>query len=90
VRQVVSDPQVAARVLAYAGPTTPIAQVDGKIVAGQCDPANCSGLNWEVLVDPMTGRTQVCYHDARRTPGKSIWFLAAGKEEQRAGPCAIG
>lgn len=90
VRATLADPALAARVLDYTGPATPIAQVEGKVVAGNCDARDCSARNWEVLVDLATGAAEVCYHDEAATPGKSVWYLPGGRQERRSGGCAIG
>lgn len=89
VHATVSDPEVAKRVLDYTGPATPIAMVDGKVVAGVCETHNCGGHNWEIFIDTDGGGTEVCYHDESRTPGQSVWYLPGGKREHRPGACSI-
>ncbi|WP_338465934.1 hypothetical protein RXV95_10165 [Novosphingobium sp. ZN18A2] len=89
VKATVEDPAVVAQVLTYTGPPAPIAMVDGKVVAGVCEARNCANHNWEILVDPGSGRTEVCYHDQRKTPGKSVWYSPGGSTEERDGGCSI-
>ena len=43
--------------------------------------AQVGAVQWAVLVDPGSGATGVCYHDAAKTGEKSRWFLADGSEE---------
>lgn len=89
VKSTVSDPAIAARVLDYTGPATPIAMVDGKVVAGVCEAHNCGDHNWEIFIHPDGSGTEVCYYDADKTPGWSVWYLPGGKIERREGPCSI-
>lgn len=90
VKAAVADPARVARVLDYSGPAMPIVLVDGKAVAANCEASDCAARNWEVFVDTATGATEVCFHDEAQTPGKSIWYMPGGRQEQRAGACIIG
>lgn len=71
------------------GPSAPIAMYQGKVGAWSCQQHNCGDHQWTVLVDPQTGATDVCYHNAEQSGDQSRWFLADGKEETRAGNCSV-
>lgn len=85
----VSDPQVRRALHDTAGPSAPIELIDGKVSSWACQAHNCGDHQWMEMVDPATGATDVCYYDAAARPDEARWFLAAGREEWRAGNCTI-
>ena len=82
-------PEDRDRRLRTGGPSAPIATYLGKVGSWGCQVHNCGDHQWAVLVDPRTGETDVCYHNAAKVRGKSRWFLANGAEEIRPGNCAV-
>lgn len=89
IDSIVSDPQVRGDVLHGDGPATPIRMAGGKLVSWACEAHNCNVHEWATLVDPANGAVQICEADEARTPGKSVWFSAAGREVRAIG-CPAG
>jgi hypothetical protein len=89
VRATVTDAAARKAILELEGPASEITLYQGKVAGWACEAHNCGDHQWTVLVDPKTGATDVCYHDAAKLPEKSRWFMAGGKVEQRPGNCII-
>ncbi|WP_157218805.1 hypothetical protein [Flavisphingomonas formosensis] len=71
-----------------AGPSDTIYRKDGKIAAWSCQQHNCGDHNWTLLVDPDGAKAALCYHDAEKSGGGSLWYPAGGGEpEKRDGDC---
>jgi hypothetical protein len=89
IRQTVTDAGVRRAMQSPGGPTAPVATYQGKVGGWGCEQHNCGDHQWAVLVDPRSGATDVCYHNAAQTGTQSRWFLAAGREETRPGNCSV-
>ena len=89
IRRSVTDSSVLEAVKDISGPSALIEMIDGKIASWSCENHNCGDHQWMVMVDPSSGATDVCYHDAAQLANKSRWFLANGRVEQRPGNCTI-
>lgn len=89
LRKSVTDAAVLKAITETPGPTVPIALHEDKISSWACEVHNCGNHQWAIMVDPASGATDVCYHNAEKLQDKSRWFLASGKEEQRDGNCSI-
>lgn len=83
----VKDAAVRKAIATTEGPSAPIEMKGDKVMAWACEAHNCGPHQWAVLIDPRTGAADVCYYDEEADAAKSRWFLAAGKEEKRAGNC---
>src|SRR5690606_38473437 len=79
IRKTVTDAAVRTAMAAPDGPSAPIATYQGKVGSWGCQAHNCGDHQWAVLVDPASGATDVCYHDAAKTGESSRWFLADGR-----------
>ena len=88
-QKTVTDASVLEAMAMPGGPSAPIATYLGKVGSWGCQVHNCGDHQWAVLVDPRTGETDVCYHNAAKVRDKSRWFLANGAEEIRPGNCAV-
>lgn len=89
IRRTVTDAAVRRAMQSPGGPTAPVATYQGKVGGWGCQQHNCGDHQWAVLVDPQTGATEVCYHNAEQTGDASRWFLAGGGEETRPGNCSV-
>lgn len=89
IRKSVTDPAARKAILELPGPAAAIAMMDGKVSAWACQAHNCGDHQWLVMVDPASGATDVCYHNAKLTPGEARWFLATGRQELRTGDCNL-
>jgi len=89
IRRSVTDASVREAIKDTSGPAALIELIDGKVASWACENHNCGDHQWMVMVEPASGATDVCYHDAAKVPGQSRWFLASGKIEQRPGNCTI-
>lgn len=88
VKATVKDADIAAVIVdPAAGPSGPIWQAKGKINAWGCEQHNCGDHQWTVMVKPETGKVDVCYADASKTPGQSRWIFADGRDELRDDSC---
>lgn len=86
INAAVTDAKVRALVLEGDGPSSPITQKDGKVIAWACQAHNCGPHNWTTIVDPVSGAAEICYVDDETAPGKTRWFRN-GKEEIKSDPC---
>jgi hypothetical protein len=89
IRKTVTDAAVRRAMQSPGGPSAPIATYQGKVGSWGCQQHNCGDHQWAVLVDPKTGATDVCYHNAEQTGEASRWFLAGGGQETRPGNCSV-
>ena len=89
IRKTVTDAAIRAAISTPDGPSAPIATYQGKVGSWGCQAHNCGDHQWAVLVDPASGATDVCYHDAAKTGENSRWFLADGRQETRPGNCSV-
>ncbi len=67
------------------GPQTPIFRFGRQIGAWGCEAHNCGGHNWALLVDPVTGRGELCYHDT--SDARPTRWFSGGEVTQRSGDC---
>lgn len=89
INKTVTDPAARKAILEVSGPASPITLYQGKVASWACEVHNCGDHQWTVMVDPKSGATNVCYHNAAKLPGKSRWFMADGTVEQRDGNCSV-
>lgn len=89
IRKTVTDADVRRAMQSPGGPSAPIATYEGKVGSWGCQQHNCDDHQWAVLVDPKSGATDVCYHNAEQTGNASRWFLADGGQETREGNCSV-
>lgn len=89
VAATLTDAAVRKTIAETEGPAAPIEMIDGKVSAWACQAHNCGDHQWMVMVDPASGATDVCYHNAEKLAGQSSWFLAGGKQETRPGNCTV-
>lgn len=66
VAGVVPDADVRALVLGSDVTATPVAMVDGKLVAFGCEPHNCGPHNWAIAIRPDGTDAAVCLYDQDR------------------------
>lgn len=86
VTAAVGDAKVRQLVLTGGGPSSPIAEKDGKILAWACETHNCGPHNWTTMIDAVSGVAEICYVDEEAAPGKTRWFKG-GKEEVGTKAC---
>jgi len=86
IKAAVPDAKIRALVLEAEGPSSPIAQKDGKVLSWACQAHNCGPHNWTTIVDPASGAAEICYVNEEAAPGKTRWFKG-GKEEVKSDPC---
>jgi len=89
IRRSVTEASVLEAIKDTSGPAALIELIDGKVSSWACENHNCGDHQWMVMVEPSSGATDVCYHDAAKLPGQSRWYLASGKVEQRPGNCTV-
>lgn len=89
IRKTVTDADVVRAMQSPGGPSAPIGTYEGKVGSWGCQQHNCGDHQWAVLVDPKSGATDVCYHNAEQAEGASRWFLADGSVETRSGNCSV-
>lgn len=89
IRKTVPDAEVRRALQSSGGPSAPIAVYEGKVGAWGCQQHNCGDHQWAILVDPRSGATDVCYHNAEQMVERSRWYLAEGNEETRLGNCSV-
>jgi len=81
VAAVVPDKQVRDLVLGSDVTATPIALVEGKLVAFGCEPHNCGPHNWAVAIRPDGSDAAVCLYDQDRRVAR--WY------PEKAGPAPV-
>jgi hypothetical protein len=89
IRRSVTDRLVRDAIQDSSGPAALIELINGKVSSWSCENHNCADHQWMVMVEPSSGATDVCCHNAARLPGESLWFQAGGNTEQRPGNCVI-
>jgi len=87
VARVVPDKDVRELVLGSDVTATPIAQVEGKLVAFGCEPHNCGPHNWAIAIRPDGADPAVCYVDQDRRIAR--WY-PEGAAPAPAGGCPSG
>ena len=85
----VGDPIIRRAIRSDAGPQTPIFAAGGRIGSWGCEAHDCGDHNWALLVDPATGKGEVCYHDTAVAGGAARWY-AGGASVTRPGDCPSG
>ena len=67
---------------------TPIFRLGSRIAAHGCEPHNCDGRNWTVLIaaDGNFDAAAVCHHDAETMGDTSRWTTRRGGQ-RRPGAC---
>jgi hypothetical protein len=78
----VTDAALRSAIVRNGGPRTPVFQVGNRIASWGCEAHDCAAHNWTVLIDPATGRGEVCVHEG----GRTLW-RAGGPPEARPGDC---
>lgn len=89
IRKTVTDAAARKAILELEGPASPITLYQGKVASWACEAHNCGDHQWTVMVDPQSGATDVCYHNAAKLPEKSRWFMADGSIQERQGNCPV-
>lgn len=89
IRATVTDAAVRRTITTLEGPSAPIGTYQGKVGSWACEQHNCGDHQWTVLVDPTSGATDVCYHNAAQAADSSRWFIAGGRQETRPGNCQV-
>lgn len=90
VTATVPDGRIRAWVFEKAGPQSPIALKDGRLLAWGCEAHNCGAHNWTIVIDPAGTAAELCYFDEGTDPGSARWYLAGGKTEMRKDSCPSG
>lgn len=80
--QAVTDPALRRAVVRADGPRTPIFRAGNRVASWGCEAHNCGDHNWTLLVDPATGKGELCAHEG----GRTLW-RAGGPPETRPGDC---
>lgn len=78
----VTDAKLRRTIVRNGGPRTPVFRVGARIASWGCEAHDCGDHNWTVLVDPATGRGEVCVHEG----GRTRWH-AGGPPVMRSGDC---
>lgn len=78
-----TDATLRRAIVHNAGPRTPIFRVGARIATWGCEAHNCGIHNWTLLVDPASGKGEVCQHDG----GTSSRWYAGGAPVTRPGDC---
>jgi hypothetical protein len=79
----VTDAALRRAVVRNQGPRTPIFRVGARIATWGCEAHNCDDRNWTLLVDPQSGKGELCLHEGG---GGSRWY-AGGPPVTRPGGC---
>lgn len=80
----VTDARLRRAIIHNAGPRTPIFQAGTRVATWGCEAHDCGDRNWTLLVDPASGKGEVCVHDG--TGDRSRWY-AGGPPVTRPGGC---
>lgn len=87
VDSAVPDAKIREWIFEKAGPQTPIALRDGRLISWGCQAHNCGSHQWTVVIAPDGGDPEVCYlPDGAETP---VWY-AGGKKTGRTDLCPSG
>jgi len=68
---------------------TPIALKDGRLLSHGCDPANCSGRNWTIVIDTLGAIAEICYRDSSRAGGRAQTWRAGSAPVPHDGDCPV-
>lgn len=79
----VTDAKLRRAIIHNAGPRTPIFRAGARIATWGCEAHDCADRNWTLLVDPASGKGEVCVHDGATG---SRWY-AGGPPVVRPGDC---
>ncbi len=82
----VGDAKLREMIRGRSGPATPIFKVGTRVAAWGCEEHNCGDHNWAVLIEPKTGKTEVCHHEAATMGAQSDWYAGAAPV-RRAAAC---
>ncbi|RZM19451.1 MAG: hypothetical protein EOP67_57535 [Sphingomonas sp.] len=85
------DDKMRRLVVGRDATTVPIFAMGQRIAAHGCEPHNCGGRNWTVVIaaDGNRDRAAICLHDDATAPDTSRWTTRAGTQ-QRPGDCPQG
>lgn len=87
VESAVPDAKIREWIFDKAGPQTPIALRDGRLLSWGCQQHNCGMHQWTVVIAQDGSNAEVCYlPDGAETP---VWY-AGGKKVARTDPCPSG
>ena len=78
----VTDAKLRRAIIHNAGPRTPIFRVGSRVATWGCEANNCDNHNWTLLVDPASGKGEVCVQQG----GQARWH-AGGPPVARPGGC---
>jgi hypothetical protein len=80
----VTDAKLRRAIIHNTGPRTPIFRAGARIATWGCEAHNCGNHNWTLLIDPVSGKGEVCMFDG--TSSGSRWY-AGGPPVVRPGGC---
>lgn len=80
--EAVTDAKLRSTIVRSSGPRTPVFRVGPRIASWGCEAHDCGDHNWTLLIDPATGKGEVCVHEG----GRTRWH-AGGPPVTRAGDC---
>lgn len=78
----VTDAKLRRAVIHADGPRTPIFRAGNRIASWGCEAHNCGDHHWTLLVDPASGKGELCVREG----GRTMWH-AGGPPVARAGDC---
>ena len=78
----VTDAAIRRVVVRAEGPQTPIFSHEGRIASWGCEAHNCGDHHWTLLVDPASGKGELCVWQN----GRSLWHTG-GPPVVRPGDC---
>lgn len=84
----VPDEKLRELVVGREAVQVPIFRLGSRVAAHGCEPHNCAGHNWTVLIaaDGNVDAAAVCHHDAETMGDASRWTTRRGSE-RRPGGC---
>lgn len=78
----VTDAALRRAVVRSEGPRTPVFMAGNRVASWGCEAHNCGDHNWTLLIDPASGKGELCVHEG----GRTLW-RAGGPPERRAQDC---
>ena len=78
----VTDAELRRTVVRAEGPSTPVFRVGNRLASWGCAAHDCANHHWTLLIDPATGKGELCV----RRNGRTLWH-AGGPPVARAGGC---
>ncbi len=78
----VTDAGLRRAIIHSDGPRTPVFRVGSRIASWGCEAHDCGNHNWTLLVDPASGKGEVCV----RQGGRTLWH-AGGPPVARGTDC---